>query len=671
MDNSNLDDYENMRRPQNGRMSAASQLHRNPVSRPSTDELAPYSAVNYTNHGTKTKYRHGGRVPIVIAVVAAIVLLLIIPGAALAINGMNAMNDARTLMSQGTALVSQIQSGDVQGARRTASNLNSIAKDLDDNVNSLLWAPLTLVPVYGEDVRQVRALANVVNELSEHVLIPITEGLPTDGNARLFVDGGFNIAVIQAILRPLGAESDVVRACAQQVNETGEPHIAELYDPLQSARSLVNLLAEVSEYAGDLSRVLPGILGADGPRTYLIIACSEAELRSVGGFPGSAGLMTIDNGKMQIGDMDAPVLPYVDPDQDVLKLTDEEKLLFGTRAGEFFYDGGYIPHFPRAAEIMKSIWDANGRTPIDGIISLDPVFLQKVLGLIGAVTTSDGVVVDGANAAEILMNTVYIMYSAESVESEADDGRNATLLADARQNTFFGEVASLALDGFFENISSVNMLEAVQVLGESIADKRIYMWVTNPEEQAMIERLDAACAMSVSETEPELGVYVATTIATKGNWYISTDTAIQETGKNADGSTNYTVTTRISNTLTPEEAETLPSLLTNAGPYARERIRSKGDMILDVYLFAPAGGTISNLQVEGDFAPETLFDDMGAWYTRPGTDPMTKASYNGREVWYGVTTIESSKSTVLTYTVTTSSQAVDFLALDTTPLGQG
>lgn len=50
---------------------------------------------------------------------------------------------------------------------------------------------------------------------------------------------------------------------------------------------------------------------------------------------------------------------------------------------------------------------------------------------------------------------------------------------------------------------------------------------------------------------------------------------------------------------------------------------------------------------------------------------MTKASYNGREVWYGVTTIESSKSTVLTYTVTTSSQAVDFLALDTTPLGQG
>lgn len=87
MDNSNLGDYENMRRPQNGRMSAASQLHRNPVSRPSTDELAPYSAANYTDHGTKTKYRHGGRMPIVIAVAVAVVLLLIIPGVALAING--------------------------------------------------------------------------------------------------------------------------------------------------------------------------------------------------------------------------------------------------------------------------------------------------------------------------------------------------------------------------------------------------------------------------------------------------------------------------------------------------------------------------------------------------------------------------------------------------------
>lgn len=56
---------------------------------------------------------------------------------------------------------------------------------------------------------------------------------------------------------------------------------------------------------------------------------------------------------------------------------------------------------------------------------------------------------------------------------------------------FFSEVASLALDMFFENIGTVDMLKAIQELGESIADKHIYVWMCNPEEQLLVEKLDA------------------------------------------------------------------------------------------------------------------------------------------------------------------------------------
>lgn len=668
MDNSNLGDYENMRRPQNGRMSAANQPYRKPAPRPSTDELAPYGAANYVSHGSKTKRRHSGRKPIIIAVIVAVVVLLVIPGAALAASAKDAMGDARTLMSQGSALVSQIQSGDVEGARRTAANLNSVAKKLDDNVNSPLWVPLTLVPVYGDDVKSTRVLASVANILSEQVLTPITQGLPTDGSARLFVDGGFNIPVIQAMLTPIGTASGTIQECARQINELNDPHIAQLMNPIMTVKSLMNTLSEVSGFASDLSQTLPGFLGANGSRTYLILACSEAELRSVGGFPGSVGLMTVENGKLLVGAMEAPRLSFVQPDADVLKLTDEEKVLFGTRAGEYFYDTGYIPNFPRVAEIMKSIWDANDRTPIDGIISVDPVFLQSVLELTGGVTTSDGVEVNGSNAAEVLMNSAYIMYSTESFANEVEDPRSASLAAGARQNEFFSEVASLALEAFFEHIGSVDILDAAQLIGESVAGKRIYMWVTNPDEQMLLEKLDAACAMSVSEAEPELGVYLATTLGTKGNWYIDSKTTVSAGTKNPDGSISYSVTTTITNTLSPEDAVNLPSVLTTPDSYAEAKVRSKGDAVLDVYLFAPMGGAITDLQVEGDFAPENLFDDMGGWYTRPGVEPMTKASYDGREAWYGVTMIEGTQNTMLTYTVTTSTNAVKELVVDTTPL---
>lgn len=678
MDNSNLDDYENMRRPQNGRMSAANQPYRKPTPRPSTDELAPYGAANYVSHGSKTRAHRHVRKPIIAGIAAIIALLLIVPGTALAVSAKNAMDDARILMNQGSALVSQIQSGDVQGAQRTATNLNSIAKELDANVNGPLWVPLTFVPVYGDDVKSIRTLAEVANKLSEQVLIPIAQGLSTDGNARLFVDGGFNIPVIQAMLTPIGAASDTIRECARQVNELSEPHIVQLMSPVMTVKSLMSVLSEVTGYASDLSQALPGILGANGPRTYLIMACSEAELRSVGGFPGSTGLMTVDNGKLEIGEMTAPNLSFAQSEDEVLELTDEERTLFGTRAGEYFYDAGYNPHFPRAAEIMKSIWDANKKPPFDGIISVDPVFLQSILELTGGVTTSDGVAVNGSNAAEVLMNSAYIMYSTESFEDEstessdiaADDQKTAYALASAKQNAFFSEVASLALDAFFGNIDSVSMLSAVQVIGDSIADKRIYMWVANPEEQAVIEKLDAACAISMSEANPELGVYLATTVASKGNWYINSDTTVGNETKNADGSTSYSVTTTITNTLSPDDAANLPAILTTPDQYAVDKVRSKGDMILDVYLFAPMGGVITDLQVEGDFAPDTFFDDVGVWYTQPGIEPMTRATYNGHEVWYGVTMIEGLQSTTLTYTVTTSPNAVETLVIDTTPLGQ-
>lgn len=678
MSNPNFGDYENMRRPQNGRMSAANQPYRKPTPRPSTDELAPYGAANYVSHGSKTRAHRHVRKPIIAGVAAIIALLLIVPGTALAVSAKNAMDDARILMNQGSALVSQIQSGDVQGAQRTATNLNSIAKELDANVNGPLWVPLTFVPVYGDDVKSIRTLAEVANKLSEQVLIPIAQGLSTDGNARLFVDGGFNIPVIQAMLTPIGAASDTIRECARQVNELSEPHIVQLMSPVMTVKSLMSVLSEVTGYASDLSQALPGILGANGPRTYLIMACSEAELRSVGGFPGSTGLMTVDNGKLEIGEMTAPNLSFAQSEDEVLELTDEERTLFGTRAGEYFYDAGYNPHFPRAAEIMKSIWDANKKPPFDGIISVDPVFLQSILELTGGVTTSDGVAVNGSNAAEVLMNSAYIMYSTESFEDEstessdiaADDQKTAYALASAKQNAFFSEVASLALDAFFGNIDSVSMLSAVQVIGDSIADKRIYMWVANPEEQAVIEKLDAACAISMSEANPELGVYLATTVASKGNWYINSDTTVGNETKNADGSTSYSVTTTITNTLSSDDAANLPAILTTPDQYAVDKVRSKGDMILDVYLFAPMGGVITDLQVEGDFAPDTFFDDVGVWYTQPGIEPMTRATYNGHEVWYGVTMIEGLQSTTLTYTVTTSPNAVETLVIDTTPLGQ-
>ena len=128
------------------------------------------------------------------------------------------------MMSQGSTLASQIQSGDAEGARRTAENFDSVAKKLEANVTSPLWAPLVFVPVYGEDVRSVRNLSRVASRLSTDVLVPLTRNLPTDGSARVFVDGAINIPVVQVMLNSIANGATTIQECAYYVGEMPERH---------------------------------------------------------------------------------------------------------------------------------------------------------------------------------------------------------------------------------------------------------------------------------------------------------------------------------------------------------------------------------------------------------------------------------------------------------------
>lgn len=621
----------------------------------SRSDMAAYDASNYLGRSSRHSRNHKRR-NIMIAIAAAIVLVLVIPGIALAVSAKGAMDDAKVMMAQGQQLASQLKTGDMAGAQTSANEFAATAKKLDDNVSSLLWAPATLIPVYGEDVKEVRVLAKTANELSAQVLVPVVDALPTGGMSQIFSDGGFNPEAIQAICGPLEESAVTINECTQQIEGLGDPHLEQLKRPVELAKSLMPTVNEVAQSA----YVLPNMLGMNGPRTYLLIACTEAETRSVGGFPGSAGIMTLDNGKISIGDMSAPELPITD-EPGMMQANEEEQLIFGNRVAQYFYDAGYIPHFPRAAEFMKQMWEMHGKPAIDGIVSVDPVFLQNVLALTGPITTSDGTVVDGANAAEMLMNTVYI----ELTNDEQSADGNA-LTADQKQSIFFSDVASQALGGIFNNLGSIDVMDFFNMLMNSIDTKRFYAWMVDADEQAVLEKLDAACAVSDSETAPETGVYIGAAMGTKIGWYLDADVQVSDGRKNLDGTTSYDVTVTITNMLPEEVAATLPAVVTGNGYVPIKRTAS--DMLLDVYLYAPAGGTITDMQTSGYFVPSTEY--AGGWYTRPTDEPMTRTSYNGREVYYGVTAINGQETTTITYTVTTSSKAEEKLAVDMTPLAR-
>lgn len=587
----------------------------------------------------------------VVIIVLVIILLLIVYGIAFALSAKEAKSDASTLMTQGKNLVTQLKNGDNANAAQTVEDFSVTAKKLNDNVSSPLWAVATVFPVYGGDVRDVRTLASVADTLSEEVLEPVVATIPEGGLKGILYDDGINVQALTNILSTIGSAQTTIDTCANQVETMSEPHLDQLKEPVSAVKTAVETLATVSQFSSELARVLPGMLGADGtPSTYLLTAANNAEFRSRGGMPGSFGLMTVNNGRIEIGAFSGYNSNMrVMEGSPILPLTNEEYVIFGDRIGRDIRDASYDPSFPRAAELEKALWERSGGTGVEGVIQVDPVFLQRLLALTGAsVTISDGTTINGNNAAQELLNGVYFRYP------NNNEGQDA----------FFTEVAGGISSTIFHNLSKVDFFKLIDTMSDAVKDNHFMMWCSAPEEEALLIEFGLAGVVPSSEENPETGVYIAAAYPTKSCWYVDMDTQVSEPHSNADGSASYDVTVTLTNTLSDAEADAFNAAYAMVGTVPERR--SDKDILLDVYLFAPLGGTISNMQTEGYFLNSSYFG--GGWHTQPGADPMTKTSYGSNEVWYGVTGITSKASTVIKYTVTTSTKAETGLEVDMTPL---
>ena len=134
-----------------------------------------------------------------------------------------------------------------------------------------------------------------------------------------------------------------------------------------------------------LAPYLPALLGADGPRRYLIMAQNEDEMRATGGFLTGAGVITLDNGRIadlsfkdanQVDDWASK--PYDFPPQPFYDFMGLEMLLFR--------DANFWPNFPTSAQKAMDLYAyGQGVPPLDGAIAIDQEFLRLLVDATGPV----------------------------------------------------------------------------------------------------------------------------------------------------------------------------------------------------------------------------------------------------------------------------------------------
>ncbi len=202
----------------------------------------------------------------------------------------------------------------------------------------------------------------------------------------------------EATARLRAAQERLAGVDERQLDEGPRKLLVELRDRLPAAGSRLALLAEV-----------PGLLGFEGRRTYLILGQNTDELWPTGGFIGTAGVVTVDRGKVVRRDYGSSLLLKLPPD---LMVPPPAPLRPGMEEGYWhLYGSNWWPDFPSAARQAQYFYElTEPKDTIAGVIGIDQHLIGLLVGVTGPIEIPEyGEVVTAENARDRLDYQVHVV----------------------------------------------------------------------------------------------------------------------------------------------------------------------------------------------------------------------------------------------------------------------
>jgi len=350
------------------------------------------------------------RVALLFVLVAAAATLLILGGL-----------KARRIYELGEVLqtdAAQVQdlvgpSPGLEQVRRAGQLLAKIRGDfaaLRAEVEPVLWLGpwLRWVPVYGGDLAASRDLLDLADGLLKTTEISYAAFEPLVGT--LEGDGSLDPQELLASVKQTESELLQARGLLDEAVRLRRGLDTERLSP--KLRPVVEGdLDRLMDYMDDglsAALALPGLLGAssEGPKTYLILAQNEDELRPTGGFITAAGTLLVEDGKVldltftNSGELDNWDMPYPMAPWQLDQYMNSQVLLLR--------DANWFTDFPTTALYAESLYAYHNSQTVDGVIAFDQQMLVILLEAVGPVE------VEGAPGPIDAGNVIAFMRSAKT-----------------------------------------------------------------------------------------------------------------------------------------------------------------------------------------------------------------------------------------------------------------
>ena len=538
------------------------------------------------------------------------------------------LNDANQLKTDLNSCITFVKEKDTENAEIARLRVDNRLKKIDRTLSSNVWKAMTHVPVAGKYVKSVNYLIEVANTASEDMLKPALEVMDEYPLEGLKVGAGFSVTTINAYLDLLeNMEPQIVDIAGKlQKVELPAGKTAMLADYSQKLLSLSEAYKENGEYL-PLFRTF---LGDGSDKLYLLAAQNSAEIRASGGFPGSIGTIRIEDGVLSIGEFDTVYNVLSEYAPSSAGVTAHERELF-TDWVRLSRDACYIPDFERVAQIWALAYERRNDQHIDGVVSLTPAIIQKVLVYTGGITLSDGTEMNGDNATQVLQRDLYYKYFNKSTEDSSSNDYVDAL---------FAETAKVVMAKLVDDFDVKRIADYSKIFTDGGKDRTILMWMEDETGQSYIREAGCSGALNYDPENPEAGVFFGGSNGSKLGWYAGLDAQIGDSVVNEDGSRTYDVAVTMSNDITRSD-------MRNAGEYIIGLYN--GDIDGCLHLFAPAEGTISDIETSNGMA-------------------MNYSEYEGLELAYNINfTLEPGDVVTINYKVTTAPGVSTPLKISKTP----
>lgn len=270
---------------------------------------------------------------------------------------------------------------------------------------SAILSPLRAVPVLGDQLRSAGALSGAARDVLDIGLSAVAGASEAVDDARA---GGS--ARIDA-LRRMGA---VAAEASERLDGVDLGADRSLAGPLGGARQRFDeRLGDLRDAVVDLEDAALGFADfLEGPRTYLLFAANNNEMRIGSGTFLSVGLLFVGDGELELSPM-TPTghLLLTDEQAAQVEMEPDFEAMWGwIRPDREWRNLAASARFDVTARLALEVVDA--RSPgagaqIDGVIALDPVALGALVEATGSIELG-GVPVEGSQVVPLLMFMQYL-----------------------------------------------------------------------------------------------------------------------------------------------------------------------------------------------------------------------------------------------------------------------